>query len=48
MAAELDVPMAQAALAWVLSRPGVGTLLMGASRAAAASAGTVHVRLSGF
>lgn len=32
VAAELGVPMAQAALAWVLSRPGVGTLLMGASR----------------
>lgn len=33
VAAELGVPMAQAALAWVLSRPGVDTLLMGASRA---------------
>lgn len=33
VAAELDAPMAQAALAWVLSRPGVSTLLMGASRA---------------
>lgn len=32
VAAELDVPMAQAALAWVMSRPGVGTLLMGVSR----------------
>lgn len=32
VAAELGVPMAQAALAWVLLRPGVGTLLMGASR----------------
>ncbi|TNB86553.1 aldo/keto reductase, partial [Paracoccus marcusii] len=32
VAAELDVPMAQAALAWVLSRPGVSTLLIGASR----------------
>jgi aryl-alcohol dehydrogenase-like predicted oxidoreductase len=32
VAAELEVPMAQAALAWVLSRPAVGTLLMGASR----------------
>ncbi|SCY71296.1 aldo/keto reductase [Paracoccus tibetensis] len=33
VAVELDVPLAQAALAWVLSRPGVSTLLMGASRA---------------
>ena len=32
VADELGVPMAQAALAWVLSRSGVSTLLMGASR----------------
>lgn len=32
VAAELDVPMALAALAWVLSRPGVDSLLLGASR----------------
>lgn len=33
VAAEMEVPMAQAALAWVLSRGGATTLLMGASRA---------------
>lgn len=32
VADELGVPMAQAALAWLLSRSGVSTLLMGASR----------------
>ena len=32
VAAELGVPMAIAALAWVLSRPGVDSLLLGASR----------------
>ncbi|WP_304616767.1 aldo/keto reductase [Paracoccus sp. (in: a-proteobacteria)] len=32
VAAEMDAPMAQVALAWVLSRPGVGTLITGASR----------------
>ncbi|MFN3278989.1 MAG: aldo/keto reductase [Paracoccus hibiscisoli] len=32
VAAELEVPMAQAALSWVLSRRGATTLLMGASR----------------
>ncbi len=32
VAAELEVPMALAALAWVLSRPGVDSLLLGASR----------------
>lgn len=33
VAAKMEVPMAQAALAWVLSRGGATTLLMGASRA---------------
>ena len=33
VAAEMEVPMAQVALAWVLSRDGSTTLLMGASRA---------------
>jgi len=32
VAAELDIPMVQVALAWVLSRPGMGALLLGASR----------------
>ncbi|WFE77013.1 aldo/keto reductase [Roseinatronobacter sp. S2] len=32
IAGELDIPMAQVALAWVLSRPGMGSLLLGASR----------------
>ena len=32
-AGELDRPMAQVALAWVVSRPGVSSVLMGASRA---------------
>lgn len=32
IAGELDLPMAQVALAWVLSRPGLGTLLLGATR----------------
>lgn len=32
VAGELGVPMAQVALAWVLSRPGVSSLLLGASR----------------
>lgn len=33
VAGELDRPMAQVALAWVVSRPGVSSVLMGASRA---------------
>lgn len=33
VAAEIDRPMAQVALAWVVSRPGVSSVLMGASRA---------------
>ncbi len=32
VAAEIDRPMAQVALAWVVSRPGVSSVLMGASR----------------
>ncbi|MBC7280361.1 aldo/keto reductase [Hoeflea sp.] len=32
VAAELDVPMVQVALAWVLGRPGMTSLLLGASR----------------
>jgi aryl-alcohol dehydrogenase-like predicted oxidoreductase len=32
VAGELGLPMAQVALAWVLSRPGVSSLLLGASR----------------
>jgi aryl-alcohol dehydrogenase-like predicted oxidoreductase len=32
IAGELDIPMAQVALAWVLSRPGMTSLLLGASR----------------
>lgn len=33
VAAELDRPMAQVALAWVVNRPGVSSVLIGASRA---------------
>lgn len=32
VAAEIDRPMAQVALAWIVSRPGVSSVLMGASR----------------
>lgn len=32
IAGELEIPMAQVSLAWVLSRPGMGSLLLGASR----------------
>ncbi|MFN3526834.1 MAG: aldo/keto reductase [Paracoccus sp. (in: a-proteobacteria)] len=48
VAAEMDLPMAQAALAWVLSRPAVGSLLMGASRPeqVTANIAALHVTLS--
>ena len=49
VAAEMEVPMAQAALAWVLSRGGATTLLMGASRAeqVTANIAALQVTLSG-
>jgi len=48
LAAEAGLPMAQVALAWLLSRPGVASVLVGARNAAqmAANAQAMHVRLS--